>query len=89
MDTSGLQRFLSGLATLARFERGTAAFTVDDAGDLVPGETVVTMKMAAGESLEDFHQRLRRDYSLRKGDRIEILNNGGRCDTARLTLLPR
>jgi hypothetical protein len=86
---AGLQRFLAGLAALARFDRGTAAFEVDEAGELVPAGTVVTIKMERNESLEAFHQRLRRDYGLQRGDRIEILNNGGRVDTARLVLQPR
>lgn len=86
---TGLQRFLAGLVDLVRFERGTSTFVVDDAGDLVHTGTVVTIKMAQGESLEAFHHRVRRDYGLRKGDQIEVLNNGGRCDTMRLTLLPR
>ena len=84
-----LQRFLSGLATLARFERGTATFVVGDEGEFIHEETVVTIKLGHGESLEAFHQRLRRDHGLQKGDRIEILNNGGHCDTARLSLRPR
>ena len=87
--TTSLQRFLTGIATLARFERGTARFVVDGDGEFVPEETVVTIKLERGEDLDGFHQRLRRDYGLRPGDKIEILNNGGRCDTARLTLRPR
>ncbi|HMQ29163.1 MAG TPA: hypothetical protein PKD53_00480 [Chloroflexaceae bacterium] len=88
-DTTSYNNFLGGLAQLGRFERGSASYEVNDEGDLVHAETVVTVKMHPAESLEDFHRRLRREYGLQKGDRIEILNNSGRCDTARLTLAPR
>lgn len=88
-DVTSFDNFLGGLATLKRFERGHAAFEINDEGDLVHAETVVTVKMQDREGLEVFHQRLRRDYGLRKGDKIEILNNGGKCDTVRLTLAPR
>lgn len=86
---SGLQRFLTGLVDLVRFHQGTAAFEIDAAGDLVHTGTVVTVKMHAGESIEAFHARFRRDYDLRPGDRVEVLNNRGTCDTVRLTLQPR
>lgn len=88
-DTTSYSNFLGGLAQLSRFRRGHAAYEVDEAGDLVHAETVVTVRLGEGEDLEDFHRRLRRDYGLQKGDRIEILNNDGRCDTVRLTLRPR
>jgi hypothetical protein len=86
---TGFQRFLAGLVDLVRFDRGSATFVVDDAGEFVHTETVVTVKMLPGETLEQFHQRVRRDYGLRKGDKIEVLNNNRQCDTMRLTLQPR
>ncbi len=88
-DQASFHNFLTGVAALSRFERGTAAYVVNDAGELVLAETVTTVKMLPHEDLYAFHQRLRRDYGLQRGDRIEILNNGGTCDTARLTLAPR
>lgn len=87
-DLTSYSNFLGGLSQLGRFERGSAAYEVGEDGDFVHTETVVTVKMHPAESLEEFHRRLRRDYGLQKGDRIEILNNSGRCDTARLTLAP-
>lgn len=86
---TGFQRFLEGLADLVRFGRGSSAFEVDEYGNLVHVGTVVTIKMAKGESLEAFHHRMRRDYGLKQGDKIEVLNSDGRCDTIRLTLRPR
>lgn len=88
-DIDSYHNFLSGVASLSRFERGSAAYEVDENGDLVHTATVVTVKMHPGEDLFAFHQRLRRDHGFRQGDTMELLNNGGKCDTARLTLAPR
>jgi hypothetical protein len=77
------------LLGLLRFDRGHSTFVVGDDEELVYQETVATVKMNKGETIEQFHTRIRAEYDLRRGDRIEILNNGGRVDTARITLLPR
>lgn len=74
------------LETLFGFQRGHASFIVGDDDELRHDGTVVTVKMQPGESLEAFHVRMRRDHGLRKGDKIELLNNDGKVDTARLTL---
>lgn len=88
-DATSFNNFLHGVAALSRFERGTASYEVNDEGDLVLVGTVTTVKMLVDEDLYAFHQRLRRDYGFQKGDQLEILNNGGKCDTVRLTLAPR
>lgn len=73
-----------GLADLARFERGTASFAIGPNGEIVYSGTVATVKMRDGERIELFVERLRRDHGLRHGDTLELLNNGGRLDTARI-----
>lgn len=75
--------FIQAILELLGHERGHAAFVVGEDGELLHIETVTTVKMEAGESLERFHARLR--ALAQPGDRIEILNNGGRCDTARIS----
>ena len=84
-----LQQYLIGLTSLARFERGAATFVVGQDGALAHVATVVTVRMETGESIEAFHARFRRMYHLQPGDEIELLNNGGRCDTVRLTIHAR
>lgn len=74
---------------LLRFDRGHSTFVVGDDDQLVYEQTVATVQMKRGETIEQFHTRIRSEYDLRRGDKIEILNNGGRVDTARITLLPR
>lgn len=69
--------------------RGYASFEVDAAGDLVPTYQHITVTAHKGETLEAFHMRFRREFGLRPGDQVEILDNGGRLDTVRLKLLPR
>lgn len=82
-------RLRDTLLDLLRFERGHSTFVVDADGEWAPTETVTTVKMRAGEPLEAFHLRLRRDYGMLPGDTIAILNNGGKVDTARITRRPR
>ena len=89
LPTPPFQAFLRGLAELFKHTHGHAGFVVADDGALVPTGTTITVKQERGESLEAFHTRLRRDYGLRPGDTIDILNNNGKCDTARLYLRPR
>lgn len=86
---SPFEQFKRALANLFQAGHGTTHFTVGADGELVPGETVITVKQQPGESLEAFHQRFRRDYGLRPGDQVEILNSNGRTDTVRLHLQPR
>ncbi len=86
---SAFQRFLSSLGDLFKAGHGHASFVIDDAGELAHTETVITVQMERGESLETFHVRLRSQFGLRPGDRIEILDNRVRVDTARLHLRPR
>ena len=83
------QRFLRGLADLLKFGYGASTFIVSADGEFVHTGTVITVKQDKGESLEAFHLRLRRDYGLQPGDTIDILSNGGKADTAKLTLRPR
>ena len=83
------QQLTSGLADLCRFERGTAAWHLDAAGDLVYDGTVATVKMRDGEGVDRFVARLRAEGLLRAGDTLELINNGaGRFDTARITRRP-
>lgn len=70
---------------LMSFHSGRAVFRFDDAGDLAHVENVVTVKMNPGESIEAFIARLRREYDWRPGDELELLNNGGKLDVARIT----
>lgn len=86
---SAFQRFVGSLTDLLKAGHGHASFVIDEAGELAHTATVVTVQMTKGETLESFHQRLRRDFGLRPGDTIEILDNRGRVDTARLHLRPR
>lgn len=87
------QQFMRGLVDLLRASnsdtRGQASFEVGDDGDWQHAYTVLTVKLRKGESLEAFHARIRAEYKLQKGDMIDILDNGGRLDTARIKLLPR
>lgn len=79
----GRPRFIQALLDLLSHERGHALFEVDDDGELRHVETVYTIRLGKHESLDHFHERLRE--IARPGDRIELLNNGGACDTARIT----
>lgn len=88
-NTSPFQRFVRGLSDLLRSGYGSSTFVVSPDGDFVHTGTVLTVKMEKGETLETFHIRLRRDYGLQPGDTIDILSNGGKADTAKLTLRPR
>ncbi len=81
-----LPDFRQVLLKLLGFNRGSARFVIGDDGELVYQETVATVQMRRGESIEDFHVRIRQEHKLRKGDTIEILNNNGRVDTARITM---
>lgn len=82
--------FRETILDLLRFERGHSTFIVGEDGDTwLHQATVVTVKMERGETVEGFHARIRREFALHKGDTIDILNNGGKADTARITMLPR
>lgn len=83
------EQLASGLADLSRFERGAATFAIGPAGEIVYSGTVATVRMHDGERIDQFVERLRRDHDLRHGDTMELLNNGGRLDTARIYKQPR
>jgi hypothetical protein len=76
---------LQAILELLRFERGHATFVVGDDGELTHQETVTTVKMERGETIDAFVARMKQDQVWRAGDTVEFLNNGGRCDTARIT----
>lgn len=78
-----------GLIDLSRFERGSASFTIGADGEIIYGGTVATVKMRPGERVDLFVARLKADHDLRPGDVLELLNNGGRFDTARIEKKPR
>jgi len=78
--------FRQVLLKLLGFDRGSARFVIGDDGELVYQETTATVQMKRGETVEAFHVRIRQEHQLRKGDTIEILNNGGKVDTARITM---
>lgn len=85
MATQTRSNFIQAILDLCRFERGHATFTVSADGELEHTGTVTTVKMKSGETLQEFHVRLRTACGLQPGDTIELLNNGGKCDTARIT----
>lgn len=68
-------------ADLLRFYSGRAVFTAVG-GVLQHRETVVTMKRAAGESVDAFIARVTRECP---DGEIELLNNAGQADVARFT----
>lgn len=83
------QSITIGLADLQQFERGHAVFEIGKTGELCYRGTEATAKSRSNEDAEVFIQRLRVDHDLRQGDRIELLNNSGRLDTARICKQPR
>lgn len=81
-----LPDFRQAILKLLRFDRGHSTFVIGDDDQLVYQQTVATVQMKRGETIENFHQRIRQEYELHAGDTIEILNNGGKVDTARITM---
>lgn len=77
-----------GLADLGRFERGHAAFELDDAGRLTYVGTDATVKFQENEGVVAFIERLKRDHGFEKGDGLHFINNGRRIDTARILKRP-
>lgn len=73
---------------LLTFHSGRAVFAFDGEG-FSHIENVVTVEMEKGETIEAFVRRLRSSYDWRKGDTLELLNNGGKLNVARLTRQPR
>ena len=81
-----LPDFRQVVLKLLGFERGSARFVIGEDDELVYQETVATVQMNRGETIEAFHKRIRQEHQLRKGDTIEILNNNGKVNTARITM---
>lgn len=89
MTTNSLNSIALGLADLGRFERGHATFELGDDDEVTYTGTEATVKMREGESLPDFFKRLRAEHGLRKGDAVQLINNGrGQLDTARVLKKP-
>lgn len=78
----------NALDFLRRFQRGAARFEIGETDDETTHlDTVATVPVTPAE-IQDLRlllTRLRRDYGLRKGDVLEILNNNDRLDIARIT----
>jgi hypothetical protein len=87
--TAPPRSIFAAIADLLGFGYGNARFEVSDTGELIHTSTVVTVKMKPGEDPAVFLARLRADYDWQKGDTLEIMSEGGKLNTARITRVPR